>query len=130
MSPDNKDNVLHLKDYQQKSASSDVAGSLKSGGGDGTSDGMEARVAKLEAVAEHIQKDVAEIKTDVREFRIGIGSLNVSTGTLTERVSHLPSKGFIIVALLAALAVTGGLITFQQNIQNLIKVPQTSQRPR
>jgi hypothetical protein len=49
--------------------------SLKSGGGGGTSDGMEARVAKLEASVEHIQKDIAEIKGDVREFRSGIGAL-------------------------------------------------------
>jgi hypothetical protein len=41
--------------------------------GGGTSGGMEPRIAKLEALAEHIQKDIAEIKTDVREFRSGIG---------------------------------------------------------
>jgi hypothetical protein len=43
--------------------------SLKTGGGSGTFDGMEARVAKLEAAVEHIQRDTAEIKTDVRTLR-------------------------------------------------------------
>jgi hypothetical protein len=125
-----QDNIRRISDYQQKSDISGSKPALHSGGGGGTSDGMEARVAKLEAVVEHIQKDIAEIKTDVREFRTGIGSLNVSTGTLSERVTHLPSKGFIVVALLAALTVIAGLVTFQGSIQNLIKLPPTSQHPR
>lgn len=33
-------------------------------------DGMEARVAKLEAAAEHIQSDVRDVKADVRELRV------------------------------------------------------------
>lgn len=42
---------------------------LKSGGGDGTSDGMEARVAKLEANVGHIQTDIADIKADLRQMK-------------------------------------------------------------
>jgi hypothetical protein len=45
------------------------ARNLKTGGGGGTSDGMEARVAKLEAAVEHIQRDTTDIKTDVRSLR-------------------------------------------------------------
>ena len=30
---------------------------------------MEARIAKLESEAHHIQSDIAEIKTDIRELR-------------------------------------------------------------
>jgi hypothetical protein len=126
---DDQGNIRNLTDYRQITGPGSED-RLKSGGGGGTFDGMEARVAKLEAVGEHIQKDIAEIKTDVREFRTGIGSLNVSTGTLSERVTHLPSKGFIVVGLLAALSVIAGLVTFQGSIQNLIKLPQTSQHPR
>lgn len=47
---------------------------LKSGSGDGTFDGMEPRVAKLEANVEHIQKDIAEIKTDIRGLRDSLWS--------------------------------------------------------
>ncbi len=32
-------------------------------------DGMESRVAKLEASVEYIQKDIGEIKLDIRELR-------------------------------------------------------------
>jgi hypothetical protein len=116
------DNVRHIRDYQQNPAIEGPSATLNSSGGGGTFDGMEPRVAKLEAAVEHIQKDIAEIKTDVREFRTSIGSLNVSTGTLTERVAHLPSKGFIVLALLATLAIVAALITFQGNIQTLLKL--------
>lgn len=37
-----------------------------SGGGGPT---LEARIAKLEATTEHVQRDVAELKSDVRELR-------------------------------------------------------------
>jgi hypothetical protein len=42
---------------------------LQSGGGGGTFDGMEPRVAKLEAAVEHIQSDVSDIKIDIRALR-------------------------------------------------------------
>lgn len=42
---------------------------LPSGGGGGTYDGMEARVAILETHIEHIRDDLAEIRKNVRELR-------------------------------------------------------------
>jgi len=38
-------------------------------GGPGDNGGMEARVAKLEAAVEHIQRDISDLKTDVRGLR-------------------------------------------------------------
>jgi len=42
---------------------------LQPPGGGGTFDGMEPRVAKLEAAVEHIQRDIGEIKSDLRALR-------------------------------------------------------------
>ncbi|MCO5129770.1 MAG: hypothetical protein M9932_04305 [Xanthobacteraceae bacterium] len=42
---------------------------LRAGGGGGTSGGMEARVAKLEATLEHIGREMSDIKVDVRTLR-------------------------------------------------------------
>ena len=42
---------------------------LQPPGGGGTFDGMEPRVAKLEAAVEHIQRDIGDIKSDVRALR-------------------------------------------------------------
>lgn len=42
---------------------------LSTGGGGGTSGGMEARVAKLEATLEHIGREMSDVKADVRTLR-------------------------------------------------------------
>jgi hypothetical protein len=39
----------------------------------GTGGGIEARVAKLEACIEHIQRDMADVKLDIRELRKDTG---------------------------------------------------------
>lgn len=38
-------------------------------------DGMESRIAKLEANVEHIQSDITDIKADVRSMREKIGDI-------------------------------------------------------
>lgn len=42
---------------------------LKGNGGGGTSDGMEARVAKLEADIGHIKTSLSDVRSEVRELR-------------------------------------------------------------
>src|ERR671922_915211 len=42
---------------------------LEFSGGGGTSDGMEPRVAKLEAHAEHVIRELGEARSDVKELR-------------------------------------------------------------
>ncbi|MBC8267400.1 MAG: hypothetical protein H8E36_01475 [Rhodospirillaceae bacterium] len=39
------------------------------GGGNGGGDGLDARLAKVEATIGHIQSDISEIKKDIRETR-------------------------------------------------------------
>jgi hypothetical protein len=46
-----------------------VAEALKSGDSDGTSGGMEARLAKVEAALDHIGREMSDVKTDVRSLR-------------------------------------------------------------
>jgi len=61
-------NIRNFGDYSQTTGRQ-PQDRLKSGGGGGTSGGMEPRVAKLEAAVEHIQRDTTDIKTDVRTLR-------------------------------------------------------------
>ena len=82
---------------------------LQSGGGGSTFDDMEARVAVLENNVEYIKRDIGELKADMSGVRRDVESLKVSQGVLTERVSHLPSKGFIFTV---ALGIVGAIITF------------------
>jgi hypothetical protein len=98
---------------------------LQPPGGGSTFDPMiEARVASLEADVRHIRDSVGEMKLDLREVRTDlkelrsdmqamraasqsdalvmradmqseIGELKVSYATLSERMAHLPTKGYI-----------------------------------
>jgi hypothetical protein len=61
--------IYHISDYQKQAAPAPSAGDLKSGGGGDRFDPMEARVAKLEAAVEHIQRDTTDIKADLRGLR-------------------------------------------------------------
>jgi len=45
------------------------ANGIDQGGGGGDDGGMEARIAKLEAANEYIQRDIKELKDDVRAIR-------------------------------------------------------------
>ena len=102
-----------------------VEEALKSGGPGGTSGGMESRVAKLEADVSHIQRDIGEIKADMREFRTGIAKLTTDLATLDANVKHLPTKGFIVSAVLATLAVIAALIVFQGHVQKAVGLSST-----
>ena len=42
---------------------------LKAAGGGGTSDGMEARMAKVEAALDHIGREMTDVKIDIRSLR-------------------------------------------------------------
>jgi hypothetical protein len=79
--------------------------SLKDGDGDGTSGGMEARIAKLEADMEHVKKSIDRL-VDVP----------TKLAVLEERVSHLPGKGFIVTA---AIATIGGVTALMGLLQHL-----------
>lgn len=71
---------------------------LKSGDGDGTFDGMEARVAKLEASSEFIQREITDLKSEVRglrsdarsDFRLLFGAII----TVAISLAAMMAKGF------------------------------------
>jgi preprotein translocase subunit YajC len=54
---------------------------LKEGGGNGTSGGMEARIAKLEAQMEHVRAELGKL-----------ASVPADIATVKERMTHLPTK--------------------------------------
>ena len=82
---------------------------LKSGGGGGTSGGMEARVARLESDMEHVKKSVAEIATDMKAVRTSINDVKVDLGRFDERLKHMPTKGFIFATSAAIVGATSAI---------------------
>jgi hypothetical protein len=96
---------------------------FKSGGGGG-GDGvvMEQRVARLEENIVHIRSDVGEIKGSLGTVNSQVTEARINIATLIERVAHLPTKGFIVNAVLTALAVAAALVLFQGNIQKFFHI--------
>ena len=90
---------------------------LSSSGGNGA-DGMEPRIAKLEAFVETIRSDLGEIKPDIKNVRERMA-------TLEANVNHLPSKGFIVRVILTGVAVISAFIAFQAQIQKLFGLVST-----
>jgi archaellum component FlaC len=98
------DNVRYLNESYRKI--NEQSKSLKSGGGGGTSGGMESRVNRLE---ERVDKLVD-----------GLGEVKVNLATLNERVSHLPSKDFIVKAVVGTGGVLAALSVFAPKLQTLL----------
>ena len=102
---------------------------LKGGGGDGTFDGMEPRIAKLEASMEYVQRDISLLQTDVRAIQSdlgGAGGIRDRVARIEERIAHLPSKGFIVTTTLATLAIVAAVVVFQSHIQRFVGAPTTA----
>ena len=88
-------------------------GPLKTTGGGNNSGGMEARVAVLETHMAHVREDVGTLKTNVQ-------ALLIDSGRLQERVAALPSKGFIVSAVVGMGAVLGAVTLFGPTLAHIL----------
>lgn len=82
-----------------------MAAEAKSGGGGGPTGDSDARVVRLEAHMEHVRSDLSVLR-----------DVPVQIATLTERVAHLPSKGFVVTAATGTVAGIAGLLVLLQQI--------------
>lgn len=98
---------INLEQHRASRNLTVVDGGLNSGGGGGTSDGMEARVTKLETTLADFRVDTAK----------QIGDVRTELATISERVSHLPSKEYISTRLLGLLAAIAALILFADKVK-------------
>ena len=107
------------------------ADGLKGDGGGGTFGGMPPdlpeRVAILETHVEHIKEDVAAVRSDlkdvrgdIKEIRGDITTIRIDLGTMRTRVDHLPTKGWAVTALLAAITIIGGIIALAPKLQKFV----------
>lgn len=107
-----------------RSVTADNAGDfdqVASGGGPPHDGGMEARVAKLEATVEYIQRDVSEIKSELKSINEALrvfgndvnGEFRRVSGdvaTVKERQTHTPTTLQMWVAVAGVLIPTGGAL--------------------
>jgi hypothetical protein len=78
-------------------------------------------IAKLQSDAEHLKQDLGETRGDMRDIRDRMTRLEV-------RVDHLPSKGFIVAVVTAALAIATGLATVAPKLQSIAGTAPTANR--
>ncbi|WP_155737559.1 hypothetical protein [Agrobacterium tumefaciens] len=69
-------------------------------------DKLEARVTKLESQFEKLNDKVDQLRID--------------SAVMKEKISNLPSKGFIVTATISALAFFSALMVFREKIVALI----------
>lgn len=88
------------------------AAGLKGGGGDGTSDGMEPRLARLESDVSHLARDVGELRHDMRDVR----------DRVTRIEERMATKAGTFVAAGGIIAAIAAFTTFQDQIRTLLGI--------
>lgn len=81
---------------------------------------MEARVARLESDVAHLVKQVDKIDARLCVVEGDVGTIKIDVAVLKERVSHLPTKGWMVNIMVIALTIIGTLIAFAEKIQALV----------
>jgi hypothetical protein len=80
---------------------------------------LSALGTKTERVITDLHDLSVSVKSDVKDVGTSVQSIVVDAAKLSTRVDHLPSKEFIVVAVLGVLALFGGMIAFQDQIRGL-----------
>lgn len=125
--------LLEIRERQAQLAEQiDRTAQLGGGGGGG---GMDQRLGRLEAQFDRLDGKVDRLservgEMDVRltgkigevDVRLGdrIGGLAKEMAELSERVSHLPTKEWMLRALMAALAAIAAMTAFADKIRGLV----------
>jgi hypothetical protein len=91
------------------------ADALQTGGGGGTYNGMDAKIEALEKRVEKFESKLDVIAKEVVDLR-------VQTATLTERITHLPSKEFIFKGIAGLVAAMVAVSVLSPKLQALFGV--------
>lgn len=76
-------------------------------------------IAKLQSDGEYLKRDLSETRADMRDIRDRMTRLEV-------RVDHLPTKGFIVTAVIASLTIVGALVAIAPKLQSLVGTAPTA----
>jgi len=74
-------------------------------------DVLQTEIAKIQVDGDYTKTFLGELRTDVREMRDRMARLEV-------RVDHLPTKGFIVGAVITSLTIIVGLLTIAPKLQS------------
>jgi hypothetical protein len=105
-----------------------MPGVLQYGGGAGRFEGMEARIASLEAHVDHIRDDIGDIKLDLKELTKTMSTAGAEMREFDSRINSLPTKGWMTATLLIFAAVICAVVIYLEQIRHYLGVagPPTS----
>jgi|GEM_PF-2765386 len=81
---------------------------LENAGGGGNDGGMDARVAKLEAAVEYIQRDVAEMRSTGARMAEELSSMKADLAAIKVSLTHMPTTLNMWMAVGAVTLIVGG----------------------
>lgn len=99
-----------LKEEQRR-----VGNRLKSGGGGGTSDGMDPWQQTVET-------RLGDLRTDLRAVAVDVGVLKTDVATIKERLEHVATKAGVYGIVTAVGVMLGALTVFAPVLQHLLGV--------
>jgi len=116
VSLDTRLNDIHAKQKELSVMQEQLLTRLESGNGGGGSGGtgLKDRISRLESQFDKLRDDNVTL-------RDRIGSQSERLTQLIEKVSHLPSKGYIDARLLGLLVLIAAFITFGEKLQALVR---------
>jgi hypothetical protein len=105
-----------------------MPGLLQYGAGAGRFEGMEARIASLEAHVDHIRDDIGDMRLDLKELTKTMGTAGAEMREFDSRINSLPTKGWMVVSLLVIAAAICAVIIYLEQIRHYLGVlpPPTS----
>lgn len=77
----------------------------------------DTRLAGLEVRGTYLSADPAEAKAQMITLKNRLRESETGLATLTERIGHLPSKGFIVSMVAGGLALLAAIIAFADSIR-------------
>lgn len=81
---------------------------------------MEPRIARLEAQMGAVDGRLTKVEGKLDQVDSRLRAVETAVATLTERVAHLPSKGFIVTAVSVPAGLIAALILFVDRLRALI----------
>ena len=95
---------------------------LQSGGGASRFDGMEARIASIEAHVDHIRDDIGDMRLDLREATKTVIAVANDTRERDSRISRLPTRAWTFFAMLIFTAIICAVIIYLEQIREYLRL--------
>jgi hypothetical protein len=110
-----------MQEKRRRHYGKEADATLKGGGGDGTSGGMEGRIARIESDMEHVKHGMAALELGSSELRKGVTAIQVDVAKgvgeirtvfsgLDERSKHFTTRWDVVVMLSVLFGLLSGVI--------------------